>query len=97
MEQVFLLNGAGYRLRTRKSEEELQRMVEDHYKDIFGQESIFFSFEPKLRSAAGIGLRFRYIVFYRIPFLKFFNHINKKLGFDLFLKSSEIFQHLIKV
>jgi predicted DNA-binding protein (MmcQ/YjbR family) len=55
MDQVFLINGAKYKLRIPKSEEELQMIVEEHYKDIFGQESIFFSFKPKLRSDAGIG------------------------------------------
>jgi len=55
MDQVFLVNGARYKLRTPKNENELQEIIEEHYKDLFGENSIFFGFEPKLRSVAGIG------------------------------------------
>jgi len=55
MNQVFLVNGARYKLRTPKNEDELQGVVEEHYKDLFGENSIYFGFEPKLRSMAGIG------------------------------------------
>ena len=55
MDAIFLVDGARYKLRTPKNEDELQGIVEEHYKDIFGENSIFFGFEPKLRSVAGIG------------------------------------------
>ena len=51
----FLVDGARYKLCKPRNENELQRVVEEHYRDIFGQDSIFFGFEPKLRSLAGIG------------------------------------------
>jgi len=55
MNQTFIINGARYKLYTPKNESELQAIVEEHYVDVFGENSIFFSFEPKLRSLAGIG------------------------------------------
>jgi len=55
MNAIFLVDGARYKLYRPKNEDELQRIVEEHYRDIFGQDSIFFDFEPKLRSTAGIG------------------------------------------
>jgi len=55
MEQVFLIDGVRYKLHEPKNENELQHIIEEHYKDIFGQDSIFFDFKPKLRSVAGIG------------------------------------------
>ena len=55
MNQTFIINGARYKLHTPKNESELQAIVEEHYEDIFGENSIFFSFQPKLRSLAGIG------------------------------------------
>jgi len=55
MDPIFLVDGARYKLCRPKSEDELQGIVEEHYRDIFGQDSIFFDFEPKLRSTAGIG------------------------------------------
>ena len=55
MDAIFLVDGARYKLCRPKNEDELQGIVEEHYRDIFGQDSIFFDFEPKLRSTAGIG------------------------------------------
>jgi len=55
MNQTFFINGAKYKLHVPKGESELQAIVEEHHLDIFGENSIFFGFEPKLRSLAGIG------------------------------------------
>jgi predicted transport protein len=55
MDAIFLVDGARYKLCRPKNEDELQGIVEEHYRDIFGKDAIFFDFEPKLRSTAGIG------------------------------------------
>ena len=55
MDSVFLVDGVRYKLCKPKTEEELQAVIKEHYRDLFGQDSIFFDFEPKLRSEAGIG------------------------------------------
>lgn len=55
MDSVFLVDGVRYKLCKPKTEEELQAVIKEHYRDLFGQDSIFFDFAPKLRSEAGIG------------------------------------------
>jgi len=55
VDSVFLVDGVRYKLYKPKTEEELQEVIKEHYRDLFGEDSIFFDFEPKLRSEAGIG------------------------------------------
>jgi len=55
MDEIFLLDGVRYTLHRIESENELQQIIKEHYTELFGQDSIFFDFEPKLRSDAGIG------------------------------------------
>lgn len=52
---ILLKDGVKYFLHSYDSEEELKGMVIEHYKEVFGSDSIYFDFEPKLRSRAGIG------------------------------------------
>jgi predicted transport protein len=55
IDEVLCLDGSRYRLHKYSSEEEVHDIVREHYVDLFGAGSIYFGFEPKLRSEAGIG------------------------------------------
>ena len=55
IDEVLCLDGSRYRLHKYSSEEEVHDIVREHYADLFGACSIYFGFEPKLRSEAGIG------------------------------------------
>jgi hypothetical protein len=60
---LLIVDGARYRLRHPKKEEELEAFVKDQYRNIFGKDSLYFDIKPELRSEAGIGSKFSAITF----------------------------------
>jgi predicted transport protein len=53
---MFLVDGARYRLWTPKDEEkEFHPMIKEHYKEIFGDNAIYFDVKHVLRASSGIG------------------------------------------
>ena len=52
---MLLIDGVKYELWTPPSEDEFERLVQEHSQDIFGEESIYFDLKKKLKTAAGIG------------------------------------------
>ncbi|MEM3615017.1 MAG: hypothetical protein QXK91_06950, partial [Nitrososphaerales archaeon] len=51
---MLLIDGVRYHLHTFKNEHDLESIVEEHYKEIFGEESIYFG-KKKISSLSGIG------------------------------------------
>lgn len=51
----LLIDGVRYKLWTPQKEEDLEEMIKEHAKDIFGEDSIYFDIKQKIKSAAGIG------------------------------------------
>ncbi len=51
----LIIDGARYKLWTPDYEEDLEKHVKEHAKDIFGEDSIYFDIKQTLRSQAGIG------------------------------------------
>lgn len=49
------MDGIKYRLCKIDKEEELEQFVKNHYKDIFGEDSLYFDLKQKLISKAGVG------------------------------------------
>jgi len=52
---ILLVNDAKYNLRKPKDEAQLEEMVKEHSRQIFGQDSLYFDIKPELRSKANIG------------------------------------------
>lgn len=52
---MLLIDGVKYELWTPPNEDEFERMVKEHAKDIFGEESMYFDLKQKLKSRSGIG------------------------------------------
>jgi predicted transport protein len=53
---MLIIDGARYRLRIPEDEEkEFQPIIKKHYKEIFGQDTIYFDINVTLRSLAGLG------------------------------------------
>jgi len=52
---MLLIDGVKYKLWTPKTEDDLERMVKEHAKDIFGGNSLYLDLKQKLKSPAGIG------------------------------------------
>ena len=52
---LLLLNGVRYKIHHPTSEDELETMVKEHAKDIFGSKSFYFDIKHKIKSKAGIG------------------------------------------
>jgi hypothetical protein len=52
---ILLVDDARYNLRKPKDEAQLEEMVKEHSRQIFGQDSLYFDIKPELRSKAGIG------------------------------------------
>lgn len=52
---LILINDEKYTLRKPKNEAELELMVKEHSRQIFGRDSLYFDIKPELRSATGIG------------------------------------------
>jgi hypothetical protein len=52
---MLLIDGIKYKLWTPEKEDDLERMVKEHAKDIFGNESLYLDLKQKLKSKAGIG------------------------------------------
>lgn len=53
--QVLLIDGTKYNLWVPQSEDELEKAIKEHYKEIFGNDSVYLDLKQKLRSKAGIG------------------------------------------
>lgn len=55
MEHEYLLvDGVKYKHCSPKSEDELESMIKEHTKDIFGKDSLYFDIKKKIKSKAGI-------------------------------------------
>jgi len=52
---ILLIDGVRYEAWTPRDEDEFERVVGEHTKDIFGEQSIYFDIKHKLKSKAGIG------------------------------------------
>lgn len=52
---MLLIDGVKYNLWVPKAEDDLERMVKEHAKDIFGNDSLYLDLKQKLKSKAGIG------------------------------------------
>ncbi len=52
---MLLIDGVKYELWTPTSEDEFERVVKEHAKEIFGEQSIYLDRKQKLRSLSGIG------------------------------------------
>lgn len=52
---MLLIDGAKYLETPPKDEDELEKMVEEHAQDIFGEDSLYFDKKYKLKSLAGVG------------------------------------------
>lgn len=52
---MLLIDGVRYELWTPPSEDEFERVVEEHAQEIFGENSIYLDKKQKLKSLAGIG------------------------------------------
>jgi len=52
---MLLIDGVKYKLWVPKTEDDLERVVREHAKDIFGDDSLYLDLKQKLRSKAGIG------------------------------------------
>jgi predicted transport protein len=53
---MLLIDGARYKLWTPKDEEkEFHPMIKEHYKEIFGEDSIYFDVKHVIRSTSGLG------------------------------------------
>jgi hypothetical protein len=52
---MLLIDGVKYKLWMPKREDELEGMVKEHAKDIFGTDSLYLDLKQKLKSKAGIG------------------------------------------
>lgn len=52
---MLLIDGVRYELWTPPSEDEFERMVIEHSREIFGEQSIYLDLKQKLKSVAGIG------------------------------------------
>ena len=56
MSAMLLIDGVRFRLWTPKDEEkEFHPMIKEHFKEIFGQHSMYFDVRPVLRSGSGLG------------------------------------------
>ena len=51
---MLLIDGVKYDLWTPKEEKQLEEMVKEHSKEIFGKDSIYFDLKQKLTSKAGV-------------------------------------------
>jgi len=51
----LLIDGVRYKLWMPQEEDDLEKMIKEHAKDIFGEDSIYFDIKQTLRSQAGIG------------------------------------------
>ncbi len=52
---MLLIDGVKYELWTPPSEDEFERVVKEHARDIFGEQSIYLDRKQKLKSLSGIG------------------------------------------
>ncbi len=52
--KTILVNSATYTLRPPQLEEDLAREVEEHVKDLFGEEAVYFNLKKKIATPAGI-------------------------------------------
>ena len=53
---MLVIDGVKYKLWTPKDEEkEFHPMIKEYFKDIFGEDCIYFDVKQKLKSRAGIG------------------------------------------
>ena len=52
---MLLIDGIKYELWTPPNEAEFERVVKEHARDIFGEQSIYLDLKPKLKSEAEIG------------------------------------------
>jgi predicted small metal-binding protein len=52
---MLLIDGVKYEAWTPTNEDEFERMVKEHAKDIFGEQSIYLDIKHKLRTKSGIG------------------------------------------
>ncbi|GAH80906.1 unnamed protein product, partial [marine sediment metagenome] len=52
---ILLIDGVTYEVWTPSNEDEFEQVVEEHAKDIFGEESIYLDIKHKLKSKSGIG------------------------------------------
>jgi len=52
---VLVIDGVKYEAWTPTNEDEFERMVKEHAKDIFGEQSIYLDIKHKLRTKSGIG------------------------------------------
>jgi hypothetical protein len=52
---MLLIDGVKYKLWVPKTEDDLERVVREHAKDIFGDDSLYLDLKQKLRSKAGVG------------------------------------------
>lgn len=52
---MLLIDGIKYELWTPPSEDEFERVVKEHTREIFGEQSIYLDLKQKLKSRSGIG------------------------------------------
>jgi hypothetical protein len=52
---ILVIDGVKYEEWTPKTEDDFERVVKEHAKDIFGEQSIYLDLKQKLKSKAGIG------------------------------------------
>lgn len=52
---ILVIDGVKYEAWTPTNEDEFERMVKEHAKDIFGEQSIYLDIKHKLRTKSGIG------------------------------------------
>lgn len=51
---MLIVDGVKYKPAQINKEEELERFAKEHYKDIFGEDCLYFDLRHKLTSKAGI-------------------------------------------
>ena len=52
---ILVIDGAKYEEWTPKTEDDFERLVKEHARDIFGEQSIYLDIKQKLRTKSGIG------------------------------------------
>src|SRR4030042_2259336 len=52
---ILIIDGVKYEAWTPPNEDEFERMVKEHARDIFGKQSIYLDLKQKLKSKSGIG------------------------------------------
>lgn len=66
---MLLIDGVKYNLIIPKDEKQLEEMVKEHYKEIFGKDSIYFDLKQRLTSKFGvISIPDGYVLSFSKPF-----------------------------